>query len=84
MVHTSIYFENFFSNNLLIKSLKKKLAIMYNIKAPEDMEITDTIVPVHFPNKIPEIIKRGTPNPSSVTHITESKSINFLNSNCFQ
>ena len=50
---------------------------MYNIKAPEDMEITDTIVPVHLPNKIPEIIKRGAPNPSSVTHTTENtKNIN--------
>ena len=42
---------------MLTKSLKKKLAITYNIKAPKDIEATATRVPIHLPNKIPEIIK---------------------------
>ena len=66
-----MYFENFFKRILLTKSLKKKLAIMYNIKAPKDIEVTAIRVPIHFPNKIPEVIKSGDPNPSNATHTTE-------------
>jgi len=72
-----IYFENFFSNSFLIKSLQKKLAIVYNIKVPREIEVTDIKVPTHLPKRIPEIIKRGEPNPSSATHTVENtKNIN--------
>ena len=64
-----MYFEKFFPNIFLIKSLKKKLAIIYNIKAPDEMDTTDIAVPTHLPNKIPEIIKSGDPNPRSAIHI---------------
>ena len=42
----------------------------YNINAPIDKEITETKVPIHWPNNIPEIIKRGAPNPRRATQIT--------------
>jgi hypothetical protein len=59
--------------------LKKKLVIVYNIKAPREIEITETKVPTHLPKKIPEIIKRGEPNPNSETQTTENvKNINKL------
>ena len=37
------------------------------------MDKTDTAVPIHLPNRIPEIIKSGEPNPSSATHIIVNK-----------
>jgi hypothetical protein len=59
--------------------VKKKLTIVYNSKAPKEIEITDIKVPTHLPNKIPEINKRGEPNPSSATHTTANiKNINKL------
>ena len=45
---------------------------MYNIKAPKEIDKTDIKVPTHLPNKIPEIINRGDPNPSNVTQIIEN------------
>ena len=72
-----MYFENLIFRSLLIKSLKKKFAIMYNNKAPVEMEITAIKVPIHLPKRIPEIIKSGEPNPSRETHTTENiKNIN--------
>ena len=62
-----MYFENFFSNIILTKSLKKKFPIEYNTKAPNESDKTDIAVPSHWPNNIPEIIKIGDPNPSKVT-----------------
>ena len=43
---------------------------MYSTNAPNEIEKTEIAVPIHFPNKIPEIIKSGDPNPSSAIHIT--------------
>ena len=68
-----IYFENLFLNIFCTKSAKKKFAIVYNIKAPKEIDMTEIKVPTHLPNKIPEIINRGDPNPSNVTQITENK-----------
>ena len=53
-------------------SLKKKLAIEYNANAPRDTDRTETIVPTHFPNKIPETIKIGDPKPNKATQIIEN------------
>ena len=50
--------------------LKKKLVIVYSVRAPSEKDMTDIAVPIHLPNKIPEIIKSGVPNPSSATHTT--------------
>ena len=52
-----------------MRSLKKKLPIEYNNKAPIEIEITETNVPIIFPNNIPDIIKIGEPKPSSVTQM---------------
>ena len=49
--------------------LKKKFPIEYKIKAPTEIEITETSVPNHCPNKIPDIIKIGEPKPRSATQI---------------
>ena len=68
-----MYLEYFSANIFLIKSLKKKLAIKYNINAPSEIDSTDIAVPTHLPKKIPEIIKRGDPNPSKATHIKANK-----------
>ena len=73
-----IYFENFFFNSLLTRSLKKKFAITNSRKAPRESEISDIKVPVHLPNKIPEISRMGDPNPSKVTQATE-KTKNIIN-----
>ena len=67
-----IYFENLFLNIFCNKSAKKKFAIVYNIKAPKEIDITEIKVPTHLPNKIPEIINIGDPNPSNVTQIIEN------------
>ena len=55
-----------------IISLKKNIPIEYKIKAPTDIEITETIVPIQWPNNTPEIIKMGDPKPRSVTQIIEN------------
>ena len=52
---------------------------MYNNKAPRVIDKTDTMVPIHLPNKIPEIIKSGEPNPSSEIQIK----VNRKNTNKF-
>ena len=41
----------------------------YNNKAPREIDITDIKVPIHLPNKIPEKISSGDPNPKSNTQI---------------
>ena len=43
----------------------------YKIRAPNEIEITETNVPSHWPNKIPEIINNGDPKPSNATQIIE-------------
>ena len=63
-------FKNFFKIDLT-KSLKKKLPIEYKIKAPNEIAVTEIIVPNHLPNNMPEKIKIGEPNPKSVTQIIE-------------
>ena len=68
-----MYLENFFSNKLKTKSLKKKLVIEQRIKAPIEIDKTEIKVPIHFPNKIPEISKRGDPNPNKDTQIKQKK-----------
>ena len=57
----------------MIKSLKKKLAVEYKIKAPVEIDRRDIAVPIHLPNKIPEIIKSGEPKPSSTIHMIVNK-----------
>ena len=64
-----MYLANFFSNISLTKSLKKKFPIEYNARAPIESDNTDIAVPTHCPNNIPDIIKIGDPNPSSITQI---------------
>ena len=64
-----MYLTNFFSNIGFTKSLKKKFPMEYNARAPIDNDNTDIAVPSHCPNNIPDIIKIGDPNPSSITQI---------------
>ena len=52
--------------------LKKKFAKEYNVKAAKEIDITDMRVPIHFPNKMPERINKGEPNPKSMTQIIEN------------
>ena len=65
----NIFIKFFFSKIDLTRSLKKKLPIEYNSRAPIEIEITETKVPIIFPNNIPDIIKMGEPKPSSVTQM---------------
>ena len=68
-----MYFENFFSNKLFNEFLKKNTAIKYKDNAPVEIDKTEMKVPIHLPNKIPETIKSGDPNPSKATHIIQNK-----------
>ena len=54
-------------------SLKKKLAIMYKINAPKEIDKSEIKVPNHFPNMMPDIISRGDPNPSKDIQIIQNK-----------
>ena len=47
------------------------MPIEYNNKAPIEIEITETNVPIIFPNNIPDSNKSGDPNPKRIIHITE-------------
>ena len=67
-----MYFLNFASRIFFTASLKKKLAIEYNASAPIEIDKIETTVPIHLPNKIPEIIKIGAPKPSKATQIMEN------------
>ena len=67
-----MYFSNFCSRIFFTISLKKKLAIEYRTKAPKEIDIIETIVPTHLPNKIPETIKIGDPKPSKETQTIEN------------
>ena len=42
----------------------------YKINAPTEIEITETKVPIHWPNNIPEIINKGAPKPKRATQKT--------------
>ena len=88
-----MYLLNFFSNKFIYKIFEKKFAIMYKIKAPVEIDKTETRVPIHLPNKIPETSNSGEPKPINETQITENKKkiiifierfevINFSKSNC--
>ena len=46
---------------------------MYKIKAPIEIDKSEIKVPIHFQNKMPEISKRGEPNPSKDTQTTQNK-----------
>ena len=58
---------------ILTKSLKKKFAIMYNNKAPIEIENVEINVPAHFPNNIPDNKSIGDPKPKSITQNDENK-----------
>ena len=45
---------------------------MYKVNAPNETEITDINVPIHLPNKIPEKIVIGEPNPNKTVQIMEN------------
>ena len=64
-----MYLRNFFSKSTFIILWKKKFPIEYKTKAPIEIEMTDINVPSHCPNKIPDIIKIGDPNPRRATQI---------------
>ena len=53
--------------------MKKKLAIMYNIRAPVVIEIRETVNPSHLPKNIPDIINKGDPKPKSTIQNIEKK-----------
>ena len=73
-------FKKFFFKIALLSYLwKKKFPIEYKTKAPIEIEITEINVPSHLPNKIPEIIKIGDPNPRRATQIIAKKKKNKLN-----
>ena len=42
---------------------------MYSARAPKEIDMIETTVPIHLPNKIPEKIKIGDPKPSKATQI---------------
>ena len=42
------------------------------IKDPTEIDTTEINVPTHLPNKIPEKIRMGNPNPSKETQIIEN------------
>ena len=67
-----MYFKNLCRNNLFTKSEKKKLAITYKINEPIDIEDIVINVPIHFPNKIPDIISNGDANPNKTIQIIEN------------
>ena len=68
-----MYFENLSLSNLLTKSLKKIPAKIYKNRAPIEIENIVVMVPIHLPNKIPEIIKIGEAKPSKKTQIIQNK-----------
>ena len=68
-----IYLENLISKYDLTKSLKKKLATMYKINVPIEIEIREIKNPNHCPKNIPEIINKGDPKPKSTIQINENK-----------
>ena len=45
---------------------------MYKLRAPTDIEIVEIIVPIHFPNSIPDNISNGEPKPNNTTQTTEN------------
>ena len=49
---------------------------MYNKRAPALIDIIEMKVPIHFPNKIPEMIKSGDPKPNKDIHIKQNKKKN--------
>ena len=53
--------------------MKKKLAIMYNIRAPVVIEIRETVNPSHLPKNIPDIINKGDPKPKRTIQNIEKK-----------
>ena len=46
--------------------------MQYKLRAPTDIEIVEIIVPIHFPNNIPDKRSNGEPNPNSTIQITEN------------
>jgi hypothetical protein len=45
---------------------------MYKLRAPTDIEIVEIIVPIHFPNNIPDNKSIGDPKPNRTTQIIEN------------
>ena len=45
---------------------------MYKLSAPTDIETVEIIVPIHFPNSIPDNRSNGDPNPNRITQIIEN------------
>ena len=45
---------------------------MYKLNAPRDIEIVEIIVPIHFPNSIPDNKSNGEPKPNSTIQIIEN------------
>ena len=43
---------------------------MYKLKDPTEKEIVAIIVPIHFPNNIPDRRSKGDPNPKRIIHTT--------------
>ena len=54
---------------------------MYKLRAPTDIETVEIIVPIHFPNSIPDNKSNGDPKPNKTIQITENikKSIRLKN-----
>ena len=74
-----MYFSNLFLSMKLTKSLKKNFAIMYNNKAPIEIEIVEIKVPTHVPNRIPDNISIGEPKPKRIIqNIVNKKNKNKL------
>ena len=44
---------------------------MYKLKAPNDIDTVEIIVPIHFPKNKPDKISKGEPNPSKTIQIIE-------------
>ena len=42
----------------------------YKINAPNEIEITEIKVPIHWPNNIPETINKGAPKPKRAPQST--------------
>ena len=56
--------------------MKKKLAIMYNIRAPVVIEIRETVNPSHLPKNIPDIINKEIQNLKERSKILKKEKIN--------
>ena len=67
-----MYFENFSLSIFCTKSEKNNPAKIYKVSAPIEIDIVVANVPIHLPNRIPDIIKIGEAKPNMKTQIIQN------------